>query len=52
MIVVALTLVDAAAPCGDTPTRQEIQEAIINSKHMMILAARRWLLINSNPLNP
>jgi hypothetical protein len=36
MIVVTLTLISAAAPCGDAPTRQEIQEAIVNSKHMII----------------
>jgi hypothetical protein len=26
LIIVALTLVNTAAPCGDAPTRQEIQE--------------------------
>jgi hypothetical protein len=36
MIVVALTLVGTAAPCGDAPMRQDIQEAIANSKHTMI----------------
>jgi hypothetical protein len=40
MIVVALTLVGVAAPCDNTPTGQEIQEAILNSKHTMILVTR------------
>jgi hypothetical protein len=40
MIVVALLLVGAVAPCGDAPMRQEIQEAIANSKHTIILVTR------------
>jgi hypothetical protein len=36
MIVVALTLVGAAAPCSGAPIRQGIQEAKANSKHTII----------------
>jgi hypothetical protein len=40
IIVVALILVGAAAPCDDAPSRQGIQEAKANSKHMMIHTCR------------
>jgi hypothetical protein len=40
MIVVILTLIGTVAPCGDAPTRQEIQEAIVNSKHTMTNTCR------------
>jgi hypothetical protein len=35
MIVVALTLVGATAPCDNAPTRQGIQEVKVDSKHTM-----------------
>jgi hypothetical protein len=46
MVVVALTLVGAVSPCGDAPTRQEIQEAIANSKYMMTPMADCLCLYN------
>jgi hypothetical protein len=49
IIVVALTLVGVATPCGDAPTRQEIQEAKANSKHRMTPMADCLYLYNREP---
>jgi hypothetical protein len=45
MIVVALTLVGATAPCGNAPTRQGIQEAKVDSKHTMTNTCRPSLCL-------